>query len=133
MRCIHAGHCCRLITLFFTRKEFEFVLKLFKEKKNPDYFFVKENMVVISTEEALKIRPELKVNSDKALANTTYLTCKQYNHTLKICMDYLNRPKMCRDFPFYGEEMDIIAMKKKVNEECGYLIHHPDYKKPEQT
>ncbi len=132
MRCIRAGHCCRLVILFLTQKEFDAVLRLFKEKKNPDYFFVKDNMTVVPTEEALKIRPELRVNSDEALASSTYLTCKQYDGKLKQCMDYPNRPKMCRNFPFYGKDLDIKAMEGKVNEQCGYLLHHPDYEKPEE-
>lgn len=141
--CINTGKCCELIIMHVNQKRYNEIEKHLKKSGDPDSSFIEKNFTIISDEEAMVIRPSVKVgikarnheleNGDglfDAMGHgLMFLKCKQYNDKLKKCMDYKNRPKVCREFPFYGDELDITATDKKVSKSCGYLIHHPDYKK----
>lgn len=106
-------------------KSFNKIQKNSKKIGDPDYKFIKDNFVRITQEEALSIRPELKINTSAALNRRIFFTCKQYNPVTKKCMDYKNRPVLCSGYPYYGNE-NKTPKEIAVHIDCGYLMAHPD-------
>lgn len=125
MPCINAGYCCKLIIMPIDRLKFLVMLSNFKKEGNPDGEFIGRNWTEIMLEEALKIRPDLKINTSMALKSRMFFTCKQYNPEAKRCMDYINRPRVCSEYPYYGNK-NKSPKEMAVYRKCGYLADHPD-------
>lgn len=48
-----------------------------------------------------------------------YYSCEFYDATHKRCLDYDNRPAMCRDYPWYGDPPD---PSKVLPPTCSYRV-----------
>lgn len=111
-RCI--GHCCRKFCFPFSPYE----LNALKESiDNGTRLFTKDNGEQLynkfADEEVMKlhsmliyidksnINPETELQVEK---ESHHYTCKHFNTETNNCMNYENRPNMCRDYPEYGKD-----------------------------
>ena len=100
------------------------------EHGNTDYVFMLENWVPANNEEAIKIRPQLKNWAAESISQTPFYFCSQFNTTTRKCMDYDNRPSVCKRYPYSGlKKLPIADLMLRVSIGCGYALAHPDYNK----
>lgn len=62
---------------------------------------------------------EGKDGPELALQPAWYYSCEFYDATHKRCLDYDNRPAMCRDYPWYGDPPD---PSKVLPPTCSYRV-----------
>lgn len=118
MSCMNCGHCCRLIIMPINHEEF-----LIRQNREAEFTFIRTNWTVISVEQALKIQPELRFCTKKVLDKKTFLSCQLFDPVSNKCTNYNKRPKICSDFPYYGEKLKASELRVQIN--CGYLKAHP--------
>lgn len=134
MSCICTGKCCEVIVITTATVEvFNGIVAKYVKKGNADYLFIQRNWMPLSTEDAKKLRPVLVEQTDETLGNYPMFSCKQFNNTTRKCMDYKNRTKICRGYPYYdcGDEKKakVLKLLKRTNPDCGYAKARSEHEK----
>lgn len=116
--------CCSPVMLPFSRLEAELAPRDEMEAENRRW--VLEDLTPISRREGLRRTPYVKdgltIYGNENTGETFWFwshfyDCKHYDAATKRCMNYDNRPPMCRDFPWYGVAPDPL---KSLPEHCSY-------------
>lgn len=102
--------CCQVLTLAADKRTY----LSWSRYIGPEVKRIREILVPISKRRAKKINRAMVKQVGDAM---TYYKCKKL--TDKGCGDYKRRPKMCRDYPYYGRT-------KKQVKESGETCHYDD-------
>lgn len=77
--------------------------------------WIRDDLTRISRTEALRRRPAIALG---ATSGQFFYACRHYDRETRRCLDYDNRPSICRGFPWYGKEPTAAALEYLP--ECGY-------------
>lgn len=55
-------------------------------------------------------------------------SCDAFDQVTRLCTAHEERPPVCRDFPWYGREPDLIT---SLNPQCSYLLDVAPSERPE--
>lgn len=118
--CSMCGKCCEAIRLPMSHEKFspDYTEVLYVDKE-----FMFDNFVPMSQEEALSINPQLlmgKVHPDGKYEESPgfYYSCKMYDKETKKCNAHDLRPKVCREFPWYGNSINNHSLGMHLS--CSY-------------
>lgn len=107
MSCEHTqrctGHCCRRFYLRVTPEEIRADAELARAGKTTRFSaeeIVKIDEMIIPLEDAKDAKED--IDGGPPPTDGHYYTCKHHDPVTGNCMNYENRPKLCRDYPFYG-------------------------------
>jgi len=112
--CNSCGQCCEVIALSY-RPEQADVLRLRGEIPEDEAEWAKNCLVPMSRRKVKELQPDLlhimvpppQLIKSRLEAGTTipyYYSCNNWNPETKQCMDYENRPSLCRGFPWFGKQ-----------------------------
>lgn len=116
-KCNKCGMCCKAICLPISSFD---VMK----EVNPlgDWLFIKENFYMITKEEALNINPFLKHWLKKRDRWRYFFKCKQFDVKKNKCLIHKNKPRICKDYPFYDGDKRKFNKYTFYTENCGYRL-----------
>jgi Fe-S-cluster containining protein len=114
MSCKKCGMCCRAIYLAEGMKELQ--SRHYNESSGDGYFIV-NNWIEISKEEAFKINPYLQ--RLYKIKEYHFYTCKQFDEKNNLCKIHDNNPHVCNKYPFYGNRL-LSPMFGFYTNKCGY-------------
>ncbi len=63
----------------------------------PDGEYIRDMLIWVGPDYARDCHREWGFTEWEPDPNEFYLSCKHWNFKTRLCMDYENRPKMCRD------------------------------------
>lgn len=102
------GQCCEAFTiqgktLQEVKEKYEEALKNNSNDKQyiKDLFRIQDMLIDLGKHLTHPIHPEIKIKTQEPV---TFFTCKYFNKETRLCTDYDNRPKMCKDYPFYNND-----------------------------
>jgi len=116
--------CCSPVMLPFSRIDAETAPPDKMEPENRRW--VLEDLTPISRREGLRRTPYvesgLTIYGNEHTGESYWFwsffyECKHYDAATKQCMNYENRPPMCKGFPWYGEAPDPL---KSLPEHCSF-------------
>lgn len=127
------GKCCQAIVLNVSREEIEQMASVqdYLSGKidrtdlwNDDPIFIYLNWTPISTEDALRINPHIQTWFDAweksgQTRKWHFYKCSKLTEDNK-CGVHDERPRVCREFPWYGKQPRISELFYADN--CGYKI-----------
>ena len=99
------GHCCENFTLPYTPMELKHRAKRLKvgdKYFHEDHTQVAEMVIFLGTyASGTDRRGRKKIKGTKLYYGKSihHYTCKHYNRETRNCMNYENRPAMCRNYP----------------------------------
>ena len=97
------GACCKDFTLPVSPMQFAFERKRKKSRWFEGHQIA--DMVIFLREDQQEQENSNGRKTMRHMPRLYHYTCKHFNTDTKLCMDYENRPHMCRDFPNHGVTM----------------------------
>jgi len=101
MKCIRCGDCCEFLALGVT------LMQILVSDDLPDKDFIIEHFRQVE-------RPKEKPNpqmSDNAFKGLVFYKCDLFDPTTRKCLDYENRPQICREYPGNRKPQDLISAR----------------------
>jgi Fe-S-cluster containining protein len=114
--CKKCGSCCQAIWLRYSIKDIREILK--KYPSNLDAIFILKNWERISYKDALKINSRIKIFK-KNYKKSYFYICNKYDKINKKCTIHDNKPRICKDYPFYGKNKIPLGLVF-YNDKCGF-------------
>lgn len=114
--CTGCGDCCRVITLSVSKTE------IVRGKNSSGQLYHgtpgdrtwAKNLVPVKPEEVQKLAPHRILDP-----NRKYLyRCPDFNYETAQCENYENRPRVCSEFPAYGDREYVFTQEDLPR--CGY-------------
>jgi Fe-S-cluster containining protein len=119
------GNCCRVIRINLSPEYIANRIWTGDFPKSIDNYTDMEFAYLfwkpITMEKALEINPYLKTwpfyDSDKVF----YYTCTKFDESKNLCTVHETRPRVCSEFPWYGEVPGKENSRYLYSDKCGYI------------
>lgn len=120
-KCNACGWCCIVLMNRYDKKKLIELHKQTKGKDN-DLKFITENWSEIPRDKAMKINPHLEYVDD----GIHFYLCSKFNKDTKKCIDYNNRPGICKRYPW--GYIGINLKCKFYTNDCGFKVDQEVFK-----
>lgn len=110
--CAQCGNCCRIISTGLNMDGLKNILNNCDLNEDQIYSvnYILANWIeIINPIDIWRIFPDKSID----YIYNNYYICKNFNRFSNKCMDYKNRPWICREYPFYGRDNPVNSIYEK--------------------
>jgi len=125
--CTGCGSCCKAIWLGHKMSDIKSYASGDPSSNSTfDAKFILENWEEITVEEATELNPQFQEKYPQAKDRGFFYKCNAFDAETKRCTKYLDRPNLCRDFPFYPGSHNHKLIDGKLMLAPGYTLYSKD-------
>lgn len=116
------AHCCNPVVLPVTQLEIAQTLPTTRDEA-ADRRFILEDLTPIPFKVGMQQSPHLQgrtlaSTADGDQVHPNFFSCRHFDTATRLCMNYENRPPVCREFPRYGRPA--VSPKMALPFECAF-------------